>query len=229
MQNPPPHKGHRVELNVTLECNLSCPGCNRLCGRGAPSEHMSVEQIDAFCKWACFHPVSRVKIAGGESLKWNRFTIGFVLLEHASKQGIFSLCGNTNGTLPMPSFAKGVKWYYSSPRKKRHLPYWHAPIDLGLSWKPCKMPHRCGFSLDPGGWLPCSPAIMIARVFGMTDLYRSDLPDWKTWGMDRLCPLCPHAAPEDWRREHCKPLSQFTDEDNTPSASWAKALDAYGS
>lgn len=218
---------HRVELNVTLECNLSCPGCNRLCGRAAPKEHMSVAQIDAFCRFACRGEVSRVKMAGGEPLVWTDFIDGFTLLEIAHKAGIIELCGNTNGTLPIPEFARGIHWYRSHPRKKAHLPYWHAPIDLGLPWKPCKMPHRCGFSLDPGGWLPCSPAIMIARVFGMTDLYRLDPNEWQTWGMDRLCPLCPHAAPEEWRREHCKPISQFTIEDNTPSPSWAKALEDY--
>jgi hypothetical protein len=220
--------GHRVELNVTLECNLRCNGCNRLCGTVAPKEHMTLEQIDDFLNIAREGVVSRAKLAGGEPLVWHNFEEGYRRLAEAANDNLFKLVGNTNGTIPVPEYAKAIKWYYSTPKKKRHLPYWHAPIDSRLPWQPCRTPARCGFSLDPAGWLPCSPAIMIARVFGLTDLYRDNPNGWKVWGMDRLCPLCPHAAPEAWRKEHCKPIAEFTEEDNTPSESWAKALAEYG-
>jgi hypothetical protein len=68
---------------------------------------------------------------------------------------------------------------------------------------------------------------MIARVFGMLGLYRSDPNRWVAWGLDDLCGLCPHSADPAWRRENCKRPTAFTDEDNTPSASWKAALEDY--
>jgi len=111
--------------------------------------------------------------------------------------------------------------------KKKHLPVLWSPEDLGLKSKgPCSMVSRCGISLDKYGYLPCSSAIMIARVFKLTHLYKRELPG-KAWGMEELCRHCVFGLPDDWCRENVKPLSECKGEFVEPTKSWRKALSEF--
>jgi hypothetical protein len=134
---------------------------------------------------------------------------------------------DTNGTLPIPSLMPhdNIRFGGASQRKKAHLPYLWSPMDLGepVPKQPCSMPRLCGFSLDNRGWLPCSAAIMIVRAFGLTHLYRQEMPT-KPWGITEICRHCVHSMPEEWKQEHCKPLADITEEEKTPSESWREAL-----
>ena len=101
-------------------------------------------------------------------------------------------------------------------------------MDFGLPWTPCRHPFECGFSLDNRGWLPCSPAISIARLFGREHLYRRELPEGQPWGMEELCRYCCYAFPEDFRRINVKHLAEFTPAMKLASKSWFDALRRAG-
>lgn len=86
----------------------------------------------------------------------------------------------------------------------------------------------CGFSLDVKGWLPCSAAIAIARLFGMEDLYRpldGPLPT-EAWGMDRLCPDCLFGV--DDQSIKGRRFQEMPGLWDVPSPRWSQALWRYG-
>jgi hypothetical protein len=190
----------KVELNMTMRCNLRCFGCNRMCNRYTDrTEDMTTAQIQRFLDQARdTQPVHLVKMVGGEPLLHPQFPEIFWMLVDAIDKGIIQgVKVNSNGTVPrppgIPRFTPGVRWIGKPPRKKRHAPYLWSPLDLGIKNRggPCSMPRRCGFSLDMYGWLPCSAAIQIVRMNHWEHLYRDTIPS-EVWAMDQLCPNCIH-------------------------------------
>lgn len=221
----------RVELNITLRCNQACANCNRLCHL-YPDRKEDIDP-EAIAQWIAYlrvtgQTVNRVKVVGGEPLLHPQFRDIYCLLGEAVNSGeIKAVKVDTNGTLPIPSLPKyrGVRIGGRKPRRKEHLPYLWSPMDLGeqIPRHPCDMPRLCGFSLDNRGWLPCSPAIMIVRSFGLEHLYKRDMPT-KPWGISDICRHCIHAMPDEWKRMHCKPLGSITAAEKAPTVSWARAL-----
>ena len=83
------------------------------------------------------------------------------------------------------------------------------------------------YALDKYGYLPCSCAIMISRLFGLTHLYKRDFPI-KLWGLEELCQHCIFSMDPAWRAQHsCKRLSEHTIEEKTPTKSYQEALDKW--
>jgi hypothetical protein len=76
-------------------------------------------------------------------------------------------------------------------------------------------------SLDWRGWLPCSPAILIAGGFDLEHLYREpdDIPTGP-WG-EELCSHCVYSAPRKWRKAN----GGF--EVTKPTPRWEEALRNY--
>ena len=201
----------RVEINANFSCNLACKGCNRLCNLTQLDKPMSVEQIALFVKKLGEEGkrVSRIKLVGGEPTLHPQFMeICEVLSSGVQQELIGKVVVNTNGVTQNQFVGKtlptGVFWKCSPPRRKQHRPFLWSPKDLGLaSHGPCKMPKVCGYSLDVRGWLPCSAAIAIARLFNLEHLYKpldGPLPT-KIWGMDELCQDCIHGVPDFFGRK----------------------------
>jgi hypothetical protein len=87
------------------------------------------------------------------------------------------------------------------------------------------MPKVCGYSLDVRGWLPCSAAIAIARLFNLEHLYKpldGPLPT-KIWGMDELCQDCIHGVPDFFGRKLIEIPAMW----EMPSPRWADRLWSY--
>lgn len=224
-----------VELNLTLRCNLRCANCNRCCNLFPQrTDDVSISQVTDFLSQLRHRNlrVKRIKVVGGEPLLHPEFPLVWDLLAMAVDDGLIQKVKvDTNGAVPIPKLAphKGMRIGGCPPRKKRHIPYLWSPVDLGctVSGNLCNMPYRCGMSLDNRGWLPCSPAIMIARGFGLEHLYRQEVPD-ATWGLKELCRHCIHAMPKAWKVEHCKGLGNITLDERQPSPSWREALERLG-
>ena len=227
----------KVELNLTLRCQLACKGCDRLCGivPPEPADDMTPAQVSAFIQEAKTRGIhiDRVKIVGGEPLVLPHVTdIVRLLIDEGIGSGVISSIKlDTNGIARIPadmpthpSFRIGGR----KPKKKIHLPYIWSPSDLGLEWHgPCSHPYRCGFSLDARGWLPCSPAIMIDRLFYGGEHYRHSITA-HPWGIEKLCAHCIYAASSAFRVANVKPLNLFTPEMKMPTRSWAAALRRAG-
>lgn len=221
-----------LELNITLQCNLACSNCNRLCHIYRDrTEHMSVEQIKKFVEQAKVGGgINKLKVLGGEPLLHPQFNEIYDILTSAAKDGVIrGIKIESNRTLPTPKVPQYpfVQWKGRVQSKKKHQPILWSPKDLGVvktAQPNCPQVRKCGYSLDKYGWLPCSCAIMICRLFGMTDLYQYEYPKG-LWGLDQLCPNCIFAMDQEWRDQHsCKKLSEHTVEEKTPTKSYADAL-----
>jgi len=173
--------------------------------------------------------IDRAKIVGGEPLLCSSLVeIVELLIRDGIESGVVgSIKLDTNGIAALPSdlpkhpnFRVGGR----KPKKKIHLPFLWSPRDLNIeSHGPCSHPSKCGFSLDGRGWLPCSPAIMIDRLFYGERHYRDEIPT-RPWGCDELCVHCLYSTPEWFRERWATPIRQFTPEMRMPTRSWATAL-----
>ena len=221
------------ELNITMQCNIGCVNCNRLCNIYKDrTEHMSVEQIKKFVQHAKeIGGVKRVKVVGGEPLMHPNFSEIYDVLGEATDQRIISCVKiDTNKTLPVPKLKpyQFMRWSGRHPRKKAHLPILWSPLDLGYKTQgPCQQIRKCGFSLDKYGYLPCSLAIMFTRLFNKTHLYRHEFPK-EPWGLEELCPDCVFSMDSEWRAKYSnRPPTEHTKEEREPTKSFKDALEKF--
>lgn len=221
-----------IELNITMHCNIRCTNCNRMCNLYPDrTEHMTVAQIEKFVQHAKdIGGIKRAKVVGGEPLVHPDFKEIYTVLGEATEQRIISYVKiDTNKTIPIPSLKpyQFVRWSGKHPKKKAHLPILWSPKDLGYHTSgPCQQISKCGFSLDKYGYLPCSLAIMITRLFGLTHLYRQEIPK-QPWGLEELCPLCIFSMDSEFRHKWWTPLGKITTEEKTPTKSYDEALKKF--
>jgi hypothetical protein len=195
---------------------------------------MSVEQIAKFIDQAKNNGgVSRLKVLGGEPLLNPQFVDIYNLLAKAGKDGIINnIVIESNRTLPMPK-VEGypfISWKGRVQRKKKHQPFMWSPKDLGFDNGPqpnCPQICKCGYSLDKYGYLPCSLAIMLTRLFGHTDLYKMDFPT-SPWGLEKLCSNCIFSMNPEWRSKYSsKTIFEFTEEEKSPTKSFKDAMEKW--
>jgi len=224
-----------LELNITLKCNLACSNCNRLCHVFRErTEHMSIEQIKKFIDQAKNNGgINKLKVLGGEPLLHPQFVEIYDLLTSAAKDGVINCIKiESNKTIIPPKVENYnfVSWKGRVQSKKKHQPILWSPKDLGVvkgAQPNCPQVRKCGYSLDKYGYLPCSCAIMISRLFGNVDLYSHEFPK-QLWGLDKLCQHCIFSMDQEWRNQHsCKRLSEHTIEEKTPTKSYQDALDKW--
>lgn len=224
-----------LELNVTLQCNLACSNCNRFCHiYKNRTEHMSIEQVEKFIEQAKNNGgINRLKLLGGEPLLHPNFIEIYNILTKAAENNIIhSIKIETNKTIPIPSVPSYsfVSWGGRISKKKKHQPIMWSPEDLGINIKAspnCPQITKCGYSLDKYGYLPCSCAIMIARLFNKTELYRKEFPR-ELWGLAELCKHCIFAMPHEWRNQFSsRSILQHTEEEKTPTKSYKKAMEKF--
>ena len=221
---------HKCELNITLKCNLRCTNCNR-CPNLFTQEDTDVtpSQIDYFIEQIKGKGVSTIKVLGGEPLLNPYFTEIYSKLTKAIDNGIFKFLKidhNHTQVNPITESNPNVRWMGKSPRKKKHLPVLWSPLDMGYTIKPnpnCQSITRCGQSYDSKGFLPCSPAIAIVKIFKLNHLYKKD---WQLepWGLDEICKHCVMAMSQEWCNEHLYPINMTPKEALIPTKSYKEML-----
>ena len=218
-----------IEINLTLRCNRSCWACNRMCGimPYSRADDVTLEQIDAFLEQAQAAGVGKCKVLGGEPLMHPQFEQIYNKLLQGFRDGVITaLKIDHNHTLPFPKHldTHGVRIMGTSFHKKCHLAMIH-PLDAGqvtVAQPRCDMLRRCGFALDAKGWLPCSAAIVLERIYNF-GLYRDKLPT-QPWGLDQLCPNCPFSMPKEWRDRHTYHLDAHPTQYDKPSLRYRQKL-----
>ena len=221
------------ELNITLKCNYTCANCNRMCDIFRDREEfMSVEQVKRFIEQIkASGGIGKLKVIGGEPLLHPNFVEIYNLLADAQVEGfIKTLKVDTNSSLPRPEGLKSCnscRWLSTKVPKKVHYPYVWDPCDKG--WEcvgPCPGVGRCGISLDKYGYLPCSPAIMIVRLYGLTHLYKTEIPK-QMWGMDEICKHCISGLKDrDLLVSHCKHIKDMVEE-KVPTVTMKNKIEAW--
>jgi len=194
---------------------------------------MSIEQIQKFIEQAKRGGgINKLKLLGGEPLTHPQFVEIYNLLVEAGKAGIIKYIKvETNKTLPFPKVElppfvciKGRK-----QKKKKHQPALWSPKDLGVVTPigKCQQLSKCGFSIDKYGYMPCSPAIMIARLLKLTHLYKQDFPT-QPWGLEELCPHCVFSMDAEWRSKYSsKCIFDFTQEERNPTKTFKEGLESF--
>uniref|UniRef100_A0A6M3JZE6 Putative iron-sulfur binding domain containing protein n=1 Tax=viral metagenome TaxID=1070528 RepID=A0A6M3JZE6_9ZZZZ len=220
------------EINCTLKCNQRCANCNR-CPELFEKEDTDItpQQIDKFIEDIKNFKVNKIKLLGGEPLMSKHFRYVYDTLKKAldNKQfNMLKLDYNHTISLPKDLDTKGVRLMGKSLNNKRHLPVYWDPGDLGYQILPrpnCEMIRKCGQSYDYKGYLPCSAAIAIVRIFHLEHLYM-DKPQRKPWGLDKLCKHCIFGMPDEWRKAHLFGVKNCLPEHRTKTKTFMKALDA---
>jgi organic radical activating enzyme len=216
-----------IELEITLQCNISCPQCSRHCNLFSyGNSDMTMEQIRKFIEEVRSSkvPVNKVMIIGGEPTVHPNFQeIVISLYESLVKtQKIKILKITTNGIREIPESIRHlpIDIKKSPLSEKKHRCQFIAPRDTGQEMQSCDVPYVCGMALNCFGYSPCGAGAAIARLFGMRDFIRYTLPSrLADFGdLSELCSLCQVSAKEP---------KMFGVDDCTPSRSFLMAMEQY--
>ncbi len=227
----------RIELEITLRCNWSCKQCNRHCNAfdfmPLDDTDMTLGQIDRFCSQveARGQRLSRLSVLGGEPLLHPHLGDILSMLDKRLHRNrlVREIRITTNGSLLQKMHPKifdntMISVGYS---KTEFLCSQVAPGDNGQKMRHCPVPSHCGIALNCWGYWPCGPGGAIARLFGMTQYQRFDLPEHgledfgpldEFGNINELCRLCQWSAK--------KPM-YASDSNCQPSKSYRKAIESY--
>lgn len=219
-----------IEVNATLKCQLRCQNCNR-CPKIFEKEDTDItpQQIDNFIEQIKGKGVDKIKLLGGEPTMSKHFNYVYSALKKAMDNKVFNhLKLDYNHILPLSKEldTTNVRIMGKSLKKKRHLPVLWSPKDLGYNTGPqpnCQALKRCGQSFDWQGFLPCSQAIALVRIFGWEHLYRKEV-QLKPWGLEILCQHCIFSMPQEWTNEHLYLLNETPPNALMPTESFLNAL-----
>jgi len=187
----------RLEINLTMRCNIACPHCNRLIA-DLPLRHsdITIPQLHLMADSLKEHNITMryLKVLGGEPLVHHDFLGAMnVLKERIVDEGITkSVAVVTNAILDRPELPQGFEYWLSPVKDKNHIPVLASPTDLGVEHKmreECITKKRCGFSFDAWGFTFCPISGILGRVLGV-DTYRNSIPESKL-DYDNICRHCP--------------------------------------
>jgi hypothetical protein len=195
---------HRIELDITEQCNLRCTACVRSSGVAPSTKQMTVEQVEKFVndsinlhwKW------ESIMLIGGEpTMHPLLFDIINAIKKYKNyhKKCLVKLM--TNGSrlaeAVLPKIPSWIVIINNSQHKLKndqnhHLPFNVAPIDVG-EWDEanlikCNRPFRCGMGLTRDGYFACHNAGGIHRVFGLDGGIKA-LKDVTFKKLDSMIPL----------------------------------------
>lgn len=216
---------NQIELEITLDCNVSCNNCNRMCGVfDFGDTHMTVRQIQRFISELTYlpHHVKALLVIGGEPLVHPQFLeIWFLLYDKLVQTKIIEeIRLFTNGILQLPKEIEKCKYKLicSPPKQKKHFAFFVAPVDVKGKLVRCLIPKNCGIALNTFGYFPCGPAGSLYRLFNL-DLAKMSLPkSLSEWNYNDICIYCSHAfawsirskwAEEDSRNNNLRCSSTF--------------------
>jgi hypothetical protein len=228
---------NKVQLEITVLCNLSCPNCDRSCGKQqAPSQkHMELIQIQRFVKkslklgWKW----KRLDVIGGEpTLHPQLLEIFEELKKYKDKNPSCMVRITTNGKgQKVKDVIKTIpKWVKikNTDKENNHISedggftaFHDAPIDHGIENTPvCDIPWRCGLGMTPDGFYPCGAGGGIDRVFnlgiGIKTLDKLNTENLIEQSKD-LCKLC----------GHCPTKNKHNTNVQETSETWKKAFEKY--
>ena len=173
----------RVVLDITYQCSLACPNCNRLCGIFPRNNSVDLAMIEEFVdisistkkQWA------HIYIAGGEPALHPHVEKIFQILQkyldfHKKEYGFKVLVKyfTNNHTSRSRQILAALPEDYvvvNSQKKdsnRKFKPICVAPIDLGYydddNLRPCQELYQCGITRNYRGYYPCAPAAAIDDV-----------------------------------------------------------------
>jgi hypothetical protein len=191
---------HRIEIEITTDCNLFCYNCDRSCRQAPSKEMMTLSQINKFIEETKGWDWEYITVLGGEpTLHPHFFEILDLIKVARSARTKVQVVTNGLSEIKLPDWV-----YLKNTRKKSEINKFFsfnlAPIDTD-EFKDadfsmgCKITSICGLGLSRHGYYPCGCAAGIDRVFGL-DL---GIRKWSEVSVEKLidmnkvfCKLCGH-------------------------------------
>lgn len=199
-----------IEIDITLDCELTCFNCDRSCRQAPTKESMTIEQIRKFINESVINNIEwkRIRILGGEpTMHPDILKIINLLVEYKNKYSPFaSIQLSTHGLgkktkETLLTIPKDIEICNTNKNSQINLfsSFNVAPIDKILYKysdysNGCWVTAVCGIGLTRHGFYPCAVAGSIDRVFGF-DCGRKELPSKEDLMTDQLktfCKLCGH-------------------------------------
>lgn len=238
----------KVELEITSNCNLRCPNCDRGVTQAFSDESMSLEQIERFVaeskrlNW----PWKQVTLIGGEpTLHRDFFKVLDAVGTLRESGAVIAMATNGFGQKVNAILDKCPDWltvYNSSKESSEQVfsAYNVAPIDIGKFpgghaikesdyWKGCNITEHCGMALTRYGYFPCGAGAAMCRVFGK-DIGLSRLEDVNKEVLrkmlDEMCRNCGHFLFND-RPPKNVDRTELWQSENEMSPLWKAATENY--
>ncbi|MBD3296431.1 MAG: 4Fe-4S cluster-binding domain-containing protein [Candidatus Omnitrophica bacterium] len=236
---PYPRPDHRtLQLDITYECNLSCPSCNRSCPQAVAEGRMTIEQIERFIEESVNNrrEWKQLKIMGGEPVLHPEFFEIMDLLRDWKNKHYreAEICIKTNGEgvqvnrvldkVPRDVVIRRspkeyvLENFYGYNIASEDLPLYRTLADFSVG---CLIPHNCGIGLNRYGYYVCGNGAGVARVFGI-DTARMKMPDEKDRMRDQTSRLCRYCGAFHHFISIARPRDPFT-----VTESWKEAFERY--
>lgn len=195
----------RIQLEITVDCDLFCHNCCRQCTQFPSTENMSLSQVAFFVREtrALNRKWQRIDITGGEPFTHPKLHDIIEIISPFRHQSHIRLL--TNGMdkeeriAQLPSWLTVQNSHKNGPERKFFDLMNKAPIDFGHKGKPCRFvtgDDVCGVGLSRYGYYTLGSCGAIDRAFGfdigikkLEDVTESSLRDQ----MDKLCDYCGHS------------------------------------
>jgi sulfatase maturation enzyme AslB (radical SAM superfamily) len=203
---------HKIEIDITWQCNLTCFDCNRCCGTAPTGEKMTISQIEKFIKESESenYKWKVIRVIGGEpTIHPNFLEIIQLLINYRNtyeKDEKFKLIVSTNGysqktkqllnELPNEVIIENS---HKELNEIYHIGHFNvAPIDIRDTSNEdftiaCTNATYCGMGLTPNGYYHCPVAGSIDRVFGF-DLGKKSLPKKNNEMHDSMNAFCKYCG-----------------------------------
>ncbi len=217
----------RLEINLTMRCNIACPHCNRLIANmHVKDSDITLDQLHKMVDTLIRDKIRMrtMKVLGGEPLVHHDFLGAMDVLKRAIDAKICrAVAVVTNGILPRPKLPEGFEYWLSPVKDKNHIPVLASPTDLGIEDKmrdKCITKMRCGYSFDAWGFTFCPISGVLGRVLGI-DTYRDSIPEAK---LDmNICKHCPFGMPVGYKNQIKKQVKKKQIE--YPTETWKAGLE----
>lgn len=207
---------NRIVFDVTYNCTLDCPNCNRLCGVFPRKNDISLSKIKGFVDssiemkkyWV------HIFIAGGEPslhpeidsiFKELKRYVLFFKKEFKANSIVKYFTNNHSKKAQdrlknLPDFINMVSNSDKKNAGTRFKPMLVAPIDLNFyddnHLMPCQELYNCGMTLNYKGYYPCAEAAAIDDTFLKKDMAIEKLADVNFNNMVEIlhhtCRYCGH-------------------------------------
>lgn len=235
----------RIVIDVTYQCSLACPNCNRLCGISPRNNAVNLETIRQFvaASIAMKKHWAHIYISGGEPalhpeietiftilqeyIDFHKINFGSKLLVKYFTNSHTERANQVLASLPEDYIVINS---HKKDSNRSFKPMCVAPIDVDFydddNLRPCQELYQCGMTLNHRGYYPCAPAAAIDNVllggrFAITNLEEVTFEQMADI-LHQTCRYCGHYfEPIGYRRETRLMVSQtwkdFIEEGHTPA------------
>lgn len=202
---------HRLEIDLTYECQLRCSNCSRGCTQMPSDSEISKAQIIEFLESSTAQERrwNKVRILGGEPTLHSGFleiiSVMHQWFEKNLPEADVKVVSNGAGKFVRETYYKiPESWRTESSFKDGTDPDYFDPVNIAPMdipayenedfTKACWVAMECGMALTPNGYFPCSVAGAIDRMFAING-GRATLPkdteDMQN-ELSKYCALCGH-------------------------------------